>query len=185
MEVADARTAVKRLLDISDTTFDDDIDAFVTSGVKRLFPFIQKEIAPASVTSFTTKAGSRVEFDLPTDVEGIRILEAYEGDGYYEHTDFVIHGNKVIVNSAPSNATEYSVYGLGRYTLANLVEELEQAVIYYACSEFFNLLIGNKRKYNVYMSNGRPAVENMQDMADYYDQKANIYLNDRGTIYGG
>jgi len=181
----DARNDVKTLLDISDTTFDDDIDAFVASGVKRLFPFIQKEVARASVSSFTSVAGGRVEFDLPTGVEGIRMLEVYDGDGYYDHTDYIAHGTKLTVNAIPGRVTEFSVYGLGKYTLADLPTELERAVIYYACSEFFNLLSGNKRKYNVYMSNGRPAVENMQDMAQYYNEQANIYLNDRGTLYGG
>ena len=185
MLVADARNDVKTLLDISDITFDDDIDAFVTSGVKRLFPFIQKEVAPASVTNFTAKAGARVQFELPSGVEGLRMLEIYDGDGYYDHTNHIIHGSTVIVNEVPGRVTEFMVYGLGKYSLADLPTELERAVVYYACSEFFNLLTGNKRKYNVYMSNGRPAVENMQDMAQYYNEQANIYLNDRGTLYGG
>lgn len=188
MLVADARNAVKKRLDIATavTTFDTDIDQFVTESVKRLYPFAQYEFDPQVATGFSV-AGGRVRVDLSTlagPVESVRFVESSDDGTYYSPVDHSQHGKYLTIDDVSSSTTRLQIYGLGKFTLANLYDYLEQAVVYYACAEFFKFLIGNKRKYNVYMQNGRANVDNMQDLADYYEQQANQYLSDRATLYG-
>lgn len=188
MLAADARAAVKKRLDIASsvTTFDSDIDTFVTESVKRLYPFAQREVDPQEVTGISVTGGrARVDLStISTPVDSVRFVEQSEGDSYWSPAEHAQHGTLLDVQDLSSSVTKLQIYGLGKFTLANLYDYLEQAVIYYACAEFYKFLIGNKRKYNVYMSNGRAAVENMQDVADYYEQQANQYLSDRATLYG-
>lgn len=189
MLVTDARNAVKKRLDIATavTTFDSDIDQFVAESVKRLYPFAQYEYDPQQVTSGLNIVGGRARLDLSslsTPVESVRFVESTEGDGYFSPVEHSQHGKFLTIDDVSSSVSGFQIYGLGKFTLTNLYDYLEQAVVYYACAEFFKFLIGNKRKYNVYMANGRANVDSMQDLADYYEQQANQYLSDRATLYG-
>lgn len=184
MDVTETRDKVKGYLDIADadTTFDDSIDDFVDSGVKRLFPIAQLEV-DAQSTSISVEHG-RATIDLSgltTPLEGVRLVEV--GD-YSEPVETFAHGTQLTLSDVPELATEAVLYGLARYTIATVPAELELAVVYFATSEFYKFLIGNKRKYNVYMTNGRGAVENMQEMVDYFEGLANQHLADRITLYG-
>lgn len=188
MLVADARNAVKKRLDIATaiTTFDSDIDQFVTESVKRLYPFAQYEFDAQVVTGLSV-TGGRIKIDLSTlavPVASVRFVEASDDGNYWSPVDHSQHGTFLTIDDVDTSTTRLQVYGLGKFTLANLYDYLEQAVVYYACAEFYKFLIGNKRKYNVYMQNGRANVDNMQDIADYYEQQANQYLSDRATLYG-
>lgn len=190
MNTTTARNSVKTRLDIdaSVTTFDSAIDEFVLSGVNRLFPIAQKEIdiqtKVVSVDGF-----GEVSLDLstlPTSATAARRVEASDSGGAFFHApETYHHGTILIVRELPSNSTlTLKIYGLAVYTLATVPTYLEQAVIWYAMSEFYDFLAGNKSKYNMYTQSGARSVDNMKDEAEFYEQKANVYLNDRTTLYG-
>lgn len=186
MLVADARTQVKKYLDIdaSITAFDSDIDSFVSTGVKRLYPLAQREVDPqtANISSSYGRASVNLA-GLTVPLAGVRSVEV-NGGSFPEPVDFSVHANMLKLLDVPTYANTAIIEGLARFTLADLYPEYELAVIYFATSEFYKFLMGNKRKYNIYMQNGRAAVENMQDMVDYFEGLANQHLGDRTMLYG-
>lgn len=190
-EAADLLKSAKRRLDITVITdeFTTVLETFVEDSVKRLYPYAAAEVDEQEVTTFRNDNGEvkiNLQTDLATAVLGFRDIEyTTNGDSWHPVEAKTAHGKFLTVRGVPSDATALKIYGLNPYTLETLPEYLELAIVYYTCAEFFNYLIGNKRKYNVYMqASGARTVENMQDMAAYYEQKADTYVADRATIYG-
>jgi len=184
----DARSSVKRRLDIddSDTTFDTAIDDFVLSGVKRLYPIAARELVAESIAVSVDNYGEAiVDLSALTDAPlSARKVEVSSGYGWSPAQHNYHHGTNLYIRELDTGVTTAKVYGLTRFALSTVPEELEQAVLWYAMSEFYDYLSGNKRKYNIYMQSGARSVDNMRDESEYYEQKANVYLNDRTTLYG-
>ena len=176
MLIADALIAVKDELDIDVATWDTDITRYVTRAVNRLFPYVQSEVKDTTVSLTDTQW----RFTLPATCESIRFM--YDASDYRVE-DFIQHAREVILKETLASGT-LTIYGNGRYTLATLPAEYEEAIIYYAIAYFYSFLAGNKRKYNVYMQNASNAVSNMREMADWYEGRANTYLQDRGVLLG-
>lgn len=176
MIIADALTAVKAELDIKVADFDTDLTLFVNRSVKRLFPYVQAEVKDVTVSI----TADQWQFTLPATCESIRFM--YDADGVRVE-DIMQHGRDIILKEAPAEGT-MTIYGNGRFTLANLPAEFEEAIIYYTCALFYSQLAGSKRKYNVYMNTGAQAVNNMRDMSQWYEERANTYLQDRGVLLG-
>lgn len=189
MNTAAARTSVKNRLDIesSTNTFDTVIDEFVLSSVKRLYPIAQREIAAQLVTANVDSFGEAI-VDLSTltvPCQAARKVEYRTPDGaWVPATDTFHHGVGLTVRSLPSYAREFKIYGVTTFALDTVPEYLELAVIWFAMSEFYDFLAGNQAKYNIYMQSGARNVDNMNDEAINYEQKANAYLNDRVQLYG-
>lgn len=181
-----ARTSLKRRLDIdaSDITFDAQLDEFVLAGVSRLYPIAQKEVARVEQDITVDSYGEAV-FNMTTAaILAARAVEVYAGGAWTPHTDTYHHGTSLILRDLTTSYTKARVYGTTSFVLADVPSYLEQAVLWFAMSEFYDFLSGNKRKYNLYSMNGARAVDNMKDEADFYEQKANVYLNDRVQLYG-
>lgn len=189
MITSTARASVKSRLDISasDTTFDSQIDEFVLSGVSRLYPIAQKELA-VQTKVVTVDGFGEASFDLATlttPAIAARKVDYSTGGAYSPAPETYHNGTNLIVRDLPSFSTAtLKVYGLAAFVLADVPTYLEQAVIWYAMSEFYDFLAGNKRKYNLYTQSGARSVDNMKDESEYYEQKANVYLNDRAQLYG-
>lgn len=183
-----ALASVKTRLDIlsSDTTWDAAINEFVLSAVKRLYPIAQLEIAPQtktiSVDSFGAATVDMTTFTTP--ILAARKVEVSGGQSWVETSDYYHQSTSLLLHDLSSSDTQIRVYGLGQMAIADVPTYLEQAVLWYAMSEFYDYLAGNKRKYNLYTQNGSRSVDNMQDESDKYEQKANVYLNDHVTLYG-
>lgn len=188
LSTSTARAAVKSRLDIPTamTDFDTAIDEFVLSGVKRLYPIAQNEVATQNKSVSVDSFGEAlVDLSaLTTPCLSVRKVEAYSGGAWWPAPDTYHQGTQLIVRDLNTSVTLLKIYGLTSYILTTVPEYLEQAVIWYAISEFYDYLSGNKRKYNIYSQSGARAVDNMKDESDYYEQKANVFLNDRATIYG-
>lgn len=185
-----ALASVKTRLDIdnSQTAFDAAINEFVLSGVNRLYPIAQKEIeVQTKVVSVDGYGEASVDLStLTTPALAARRVEASVGGGaYFPANETYHHGVNLQVRELPSDqSTTLKIYGLAAFTLATVPSYLEQVVIWYAMSEFYDFLAGNKRYYNIYNQSGARQVDNMRDEADFFEQKANVYLNDRTTLYG-
>lgn len=188
MDTSTARAAVKSRLDIdtSITDFDTKIDEFVLSGVKRLFPIVQQEVAAATVSVSVDSYGEGIVAmsTIGANVEGVKRVEARAGGSWFPATDFTQYSTNLYVRDLSSDVTQLRVFPLQRFTLTTITDEFDQAVIWYAMSEFYDFLAGNRRYYDIYTTGGARDVDNMRDEAQYFEEKANAYINDRATIHG-
>lgn len=188
MEVAAARASTKSRLGIKtdNTDLDDVIDEAVDKAVKRLYPLASKEVSVQTVDVSVDSLGE-TEVDLGslvTPLEAARLVEAREYEGFYPVSEIYHHAGDLRVRQLNSGVTKLRLYGLTKYTLADIPTELEIAVIWYAMSDFYDFLAGSKRHYNIYMQYGGRQVENMRDESEAYDDKARVYLEEHTTIYG-
>lgn len=173
---ADVLASVKSELDIDGTTFDTDLADKIDRSVKRLFPYVQSEVKETLAIDNDTW-----RFTLPASMESIRFMYDADDD---KIEDFLQHGREIIVRDYGLNAGDLTIYGNGRFTLATLPDEYVEAVILYSCSLFYSQLAGNRRKYNQYMQNGKGDVQVMREQANWYEERANTFLQDRGVLLG-
>lgn len=182
-----ARNRVKDLADIAstDTSFDADIDNYVTSAVNNLYPMAMAEVAPDITKTF---AADGRNVTLPSGIDQIRRLELYDStiSDYVPEPDFIVHGTEIWLDEAVSASTVARIWGWARYALTTVPAELELVVIYWATSYLYDSLAGNKRKYNTFIaSTGAAGDRDMKDSADFYLQKGNQMLVDRAKLAGG
>lgn len=189
MTTSEARNGLKSRLDIASSiiTFDDVIDQFVLDAVKLLAPAVFQEVAEQQTTTSPSEHG-QVTIDLSTlstPLDDVREIEASTGTGDEWPVDaYSVHGTSLRIRELPSDTTKIHIYGLKAYTLTTLPTNLEYVVYCFAQALFYTFLMANKAKYNVYMQNGRGAVDNMQDLIDYFEQKGQDYLDTKVTPYG-
>lgn len=186
MIAADARTAVKDRLDIdsSDATFNTKIDGFVLAAVNRLYPIAQAEL-PRIEQSITVDSYGEAVVDMAAlGITAARMVEISSGYEYDSHSDYYHHGTTLYIRDLTRSTTRARIYGNTPFTLATVPTYLEQAVYWFAMSEFYDFMAGSKKNYNIYMSSGARDVDNMRDESQYYEQKANVYINDRAKLSG-
>lgn len=186
MITATARLSVKRRLDIddTDTTFDGFVDEFVLAAVNRLYPIAQAEV-PRAEQSVTVDTYGEATVDLAAlgALSG-RSVESFAGGAWSPATDTYHHGTSLYVRDLSTSVTKVRVYGTTVFSLSTVPIYLEQAVVWYAMSEFYDFLAGSKKNYNIYMQSGARDVDNMRDESQFFEQKANVYLTDRAQLYG-
>lgn len=189
MTSASALASVKNRLDIpsSDTTFDTQINDYVTQAVNRLFPRTGQETAPQTVSVTVDQFGEALIdlSTLPTPVSDVRLVE-YVGTGAVAPADSkYVHGTQLRLRDLPSWTAQAKIYGLVPFTITTVSPQLELAVIWFAMSEFYENLGGNKRKFNIYMqTNGVSAMGEMRQEAQFYENKADMFLDEQATMYG-
>lgn len=182
--VADA----KRMLNITDSTFDSDLTTYVPYAIKLLSPIALNEVA--ADTTKTVNSDNRT-IDLPTGMRQVRSggLELYSSDvsDYRVFSDFRQHGSKIVTDYYVAAGTQSRIWGLSDYKqdASDLPIELELVIVYWTMSLFYNSLAGNKRKYNIYVgTTGSAADHDMKDSATFYMNEGNSILTDRVTVRG-
>lgn len=192
MTTTQVRDAVKSRLSIKAavTTWDTTIADMVESAVRRLYPTATLEVASQTVSVFTVNNLGEAEIDisgLATPLRAARRVEAYDGEAWHRITDTLHHGNILTLRGLnESSDTELRIYGLVNYSATTQVPDwLIQALIWYTMAEFYDLLASNKSTYSIYMQNtGARGVDNMQEQSEYYDQKAEMYVEKQSQVYG-
>lgn len=189
MTATEYRDAIKRRLGISSTDFNDDIDDFVTQSVKRLPPkaMLETDAEEVAITVSSTGEASVDLTSLTEPVDDVRKIEAYDGTFWFEvsSSDFYRHATTVTVRGLTTDLTKLKVYGLDEYTTTEVPTRLENAVIWFSMAEFYDMLAGNKSKFNQYsQSNGARSMDVMRDQAVYFESKAEVYLDEHSTAYG-
>lgn len=186
MTLAEYTTAVKRRLDIevAATEFDDEIGDFIEQSVKRLYPLTAQEVDP-EIVSVTIDSYGEGEVSFTTEsLDDVRLVEAYDGSSWFPVDGVYRHGSKLRVRGLSTDVSQLKLYGLLAYDVETVPGFLELPVIWYSMSEFYDMLAGNKRKYNVYMQNGGAALDDMRQESDYYEAKAQRYIEEHATAYG-
>lgn len=193
-----ALTAAKNRLSITVSTFDTQLTDFFDTAVDRLNPEVLKEIAVQTVAATVDDYGeATVDLSaLATPLDDVRLVEATEGNQYYPADKIFRHGVVLRVRDLPTTVTYLRLYGLKAYAVSatggdggaagtDIPERYELPVLWYMLSEFFDMLAGNKAKYNAYqLSAGGNAVDDMRAEAEYYENKANIYIEEKANLYG-
>ncbi len=179
------RDRVKRRLGINedDDSFDSDIDDFTIESIDNLFPIVQVELAPEEFPLLPEE----YKVDLSaSDILSVRKVLLSNTEGVSESTDdFTMHGETLALYGTSSYARIVTVEGLGRYNIDNVPLEYNQVVINWIMSEFYSLLVGDKRKYTLYtQTSAARSVDNLRDLSDYYLDRGNQILADRATIRG-
>ena len=183
------RDRIKRRLGIReiDLQFDSDIDDFVVEGVNSLFPIVQAELPPEDYVLPANES----EIDLRDEsltgfILSVRRLKVQAEDGgFNSFDDYTIHGHTLYLYDSTSSPRTIRIEGLGRYVVDSVPLEYAQVIINWAMSEFYSLLTGDKRKYNIYtQTTGARSVDNLRDLSDYYLDRGNQILADRATIRG-
>lgn len=182
----DALKSLKKRLDIDDviTDFDEQLSEYLDDAASRLSPSIYDEADPFTVT-ITRDSNGFVVLSLSDEaIDDVRKVELIDSGGRTDADSFRVHGSFLYLSDVPTGVSQIIIYGLCEFTLDTVPRYLHLPVYYYAMSEFYGFLMANKASYNVYMQNGRAATDNMKDIADYFEQKADDYIANKATPYG-
>lgn len=186
MDEAAALKSIKGRLDIDAGVMDFDtiLAEFLLDGVARLSPTVYNEIDPETVDVSPDSQGNATVLLSKLRIDDVRSVEIIDSAGIADADNIRVHSNTLFLREIPQDTTQVIIYGLAEYEIEDVPRYLHLPVYWYAMSEYFNFLLANKAKYNVYMQNGRSDVDNMQDLADYYEQKADEFMRDKGTPLG-
>lgn len=189
MTKTEALTSVKFRINIDTTDFDSELGEFFTSSVDRLYPLAQKEVDAQEVSIAVDSYGEASTTLSDAGLTDVRAVEVYGGGAWRDVDNIFRHGTKLRVRGLSTSDSQLRLYGLSRYVVASdsvdLPAELREPVFWFMASFFFDMLAGNKSKYNTYMqTNGGNAVDDMRAEADYYEQRALQYLENQPQIYG-
>lgn len=191
MTTAEAITATKNRANIVVSDFDTALTDFFDAAVDRLYPKIQKEVAAQEkVVTVDSYGETTVDLSaLSTPLDDVRLVEATKGQSWYPADEIYRHGTILRVRDLESTVTSLKLYGLKAYVVSDaavdLPERYELPVVWFMLSEFFDMLAGNKSKFNTYQqSAGGNAVDDMRAESEYYENKANAYLDEKATLYG-
>lgn len=192
MTTTEALTAAKNRLYLEGSTdFDTELTDFFDTAVDRLYPSVMKEVAPETITATVDDYGeATVELStLTTPLDDVRMVEATQGQHWYSADNIFRHATSLRVRGLENTVTQLKLYGLKKYVVSgssvDLPEYWELPVIWYMMSEFYDMLAGNKSKFNVYtQQSGGNAVDDMRSEAEYYESKAERYISDKAQLYG-
>jgi hypothetical protein len=190
LDAATALTAVKHRLGIDNgvTTWDTILADFIVQAVQRLAPKAMREVAPQEVAVSPDSYGEAVVdmSGLGTPITVARQVEASSASAYHPANSTFQHGTELRIQELDSSVSSVRIYGLVPFVIDTVPDELQLAVLWFAISEFYDYLAGNKRKYNVFIqSTGARAVDNMRDESTYFEQKAEVFLDEHSMNYGG
>jgi hypothetical protein len=187
LSLSAATASVKTRMDIASsiTTFDAQIQEFVTDAVNRLFPSAAKEVDAQSVVIAPDNYGEVIVdlTTLSTPLSAARSVEISAGYEWQATRQLYHHAGKLRIRGVSSNMLNARIYGLIPYVITTVPDNLAPAIYWYAMSEFYDYLAGNKRKYNLYAQAGGRQVDNMAAESTFYSDKADAYVNDHATVY--
>lgn len=187
LSIAGATASVKTRMDIATaiTTFDAQIQEFVTDAVNRLFPTAAKEV-PVQTVAIAPDTYGEATVDLTTlttPLSAARSVELSAGYEWQATRQLYHHAGSLRIRGVDSSMVNARIYGLIPFVITTVPDNLAPAIYWYAMSEFYDYLAGNKRKYNLYAQSGGRMVDNMAAESTFYSDKADAYVNDHATAY--
>lgn len=171
MTTAEYRDRVKSRFRITGAILDDDIEDCVTDALSYLAPFIQESVVDETLT-----ADSNTEtLTIPTAGATLRRMSLRSGTSglFQPFNDYYVEGDVIYLQSYADDATTVRLHLSVPYSVvADLPATFSQILLLYSCSEFASLLAGDKSRYNIYsQSTGARGVDNMSDLADFYENR--------------
>ena len=167
MTTNDYRDAVKRKYRITVSTLDTDIQKCVEDAVPLLAPYVKKTAVDTSLTA-TSETES---LTIPTSGADLRklMIDGHTFDSYFKDGDIVY-----LTDYPPAGAVK--LFLRVPYEVADIEDipfTYQTAMIELSCAQFATLLAGSKSAYNIYsQANGARSVDNMLDLAEWYEDRA-------------
>lgn len=176
MTTAEARTSIKRKFKITGSTLDTDIDEAVATAVDLLAPFIKKPI----IDTYNVASGSDTQYLEPvlltTDADLIAVNITGGSTINEPFTDYTRRGNRILLKQWLADDTDVTLFLEVPYTIttiADIPRMYTRPMIELASAEFATTLAGDKSRYNIYsQQTGARGVDNMLDLAEYYETRA-------------
>lgn len=175
MDSASLILAIKRKFRLTGATLDTDITASITLAVNSLAPYIKKSVVDSSLT-----ANSTDDFlTIPVAYTGADLTNIFvkESNGLWrKFVDYSKDGDIIYLREYLDNASSIRLHLRVPFTFAQVATiplAYSRALVELSCAEFATMLAGDKSSYNIYaQSNGARAVDNMLDLAEYYERTA-------------
>lgn len=191
-ELNAARTKIKTKLDITDTTFDTMLLECIEQAFPRLAPYLQYQIAENTSVTMATGDDS---FTLPVSGSSLERLysRTNSNDSWREVDLWRQHRDKIYINEAIGTTTSLKIIAHRPFVYtdadcASLAADYPAAMLplyLFAMSEFATMLVGNKRKFNIYQqSNGSRTLAEMRELVDFYDSRAVAILENEISAEG-
>lgn len=191
-EITTARTRIKTKLNIVDTTFDAELLECIEQAVPRLSPFVQYQLA--ADTSVTLATGDD-SFTLPVSGSALQRLYARTSStDVWREVDLWRQHRSTVYIQEPIGTTTYLKIVASRpfvYSdadLALLAADYPAAMLplyLYAMAEFATMIVGNKRKFNIYQQmNGVRTLNEMQELVNFYENRAATILENEISAEG-
>lgn len=191
-EITTARTRIKTKLNIVDTTFDAELLECIEQAVPRLSPFVQYQLPSDTSVSLSTDTDT---FSLPVSGSSLQKLYARTSstDVWREIDFWRQHRDEVTIHENIGTTTYLKIYAHRPYLyadseLALLASDYPAAMLplyLYAMAEFATMIVGNKRKFNIYQQmNGVRTLNEMQELVNFYENRAATILENEISAEG-
>jgi len=173
MNPTNMRAEVVRKFRIVGSALNADIDECVVIAVESLSPYIKKSVTDTSLTA----TSSTDSLTIPTAGADLEKIYVKGSSGLWQkYDDYSKIGDVIYLRSWLDASTSIRLHLKVPYVigdLANIPYPYKRPLIELACAEFATMLAGDKSRYNIYaQSNGARAVDNMLDLAGFYEEKA-------------
>lgn len=171
-----AKVKLKYNIPTSTTSWDSVINGCIADAVELLSGYVYKTNTATQAITFTD-----TEFTV-TAGRIVRQLWFDDGSGKKsEVNDWYQRSNKVYLMTTLDGTITYEYdenIGANDTDLGNLSSEFNQPLLNFCYSEFASFLAGDDANYSKYMqSAGARAVDNMVDLANFYENKAQRQLD--------
>lgn len=191
-EITTARTRIKTKLDISDTTFDSMLLECIEQAVPRLAPFLQYKMAEDTTVTLAVDDDS---FSLPDSTSTLdKLYSRTSVNESWRLIDLWIQRRDTVYLHEQINSVTYlkifasRPFGYSDAELALLEADYPSAMLplyLFAMAEFATMLVGNKRKFNIYQqSNGVRTLDEMQQLVATYENRAMSILENEISAEG-
>lgn len=193
-EIQTARGKIKTKLDILSavTDFDSIINDCLEQAIPRLKPFFQYKIAEDTSVSILTGVS---QLTLPTSGSSLEKLfsrtnttDPYSDVDVYRQWRDIIYLDQAVGTTTYFKIHATRPFGYTDADLALLATDYPDAMLplyLLACAEFATVLVGNKRKFNVYQQmNGVRTLSEMQDLTEHYENRAMRMMEDALSAEG-
>jgi len=189
-----ARSKVKQKLDIASgvTDFDTIIDDALEQAIPRLSPYLQYHIGEDVTVNLASNTDN---FTLP--VANSSLDRMYARGSTSEQWQLIDlwqqERNKIYLNQTFGQAKNIKVIANRPFTFTDadfalLMSDYPAAMLplyLFAMSEFAIVIVGNKRKFNIYQqSNGSRTLDEMKDLVEFYENRAIRILEDEISAEG-
>lgn len=191
-EITAARTKIKTKLDISDTTFDSMLLECIEQALPRLAPYVQYHLAEDTTV---TLAVDDDKFTLPVSTSQLDKLfvrtstnEVWREVNLWRQQRAVVYLNEKASTTTYVKILAHRPYLYTDADLALLASDYPAAMLplyLYAMAEFATMLVGNKRKFNIYQqSNGSRTLDEMRQLVEWYENRAERILENEISAEG-
>ena len=193
-ELVAMRGKIKTKLDISssDTTYDAMLLECIEQAIPRLSPYLKYRMAEDTTLTLAVNADS---FTLPVTTSALdRLYSRVSTTDVWREVNLWRQNRETIYISEPINQLTYLKIFTSRpfvntdADMAILAVDYPSAMLplyLFAMAEFAMMLVGNKRKFNIYQqSNGVRTLDEMQQLVQTYENRAMAILENEISAEG-